>query len=166
MNAEPEKVWPKLVTFSELKPPQELLFHTGIAYPIRAEIDGAGVGAIRHCVFSTGEFVEPIKVWDEPRLLKFAVSAQPRVMDELSPYRDLHPPHLENYLLSREGQFLLTPIPGGKTLLQGTTWYQNRFWPAAYWHVWSDYIIHRIHMRVLVHIKSLAENNDSPQKVK
>ena len=164
VNAEPEKVWPKLVTFSELKPPQELLFQTGIAYPIRAEIDGAGVGAIRHCVFSTGEFVEPIKVWDEPRLLKFAVSAQPRVMNEWSPYSDLHPPHLENYLLSREGQFLLTPIPGGKTLLEGTTWYQNRFWPAAYWHLWSDYIIHRIHMRVLVHIKQLAENNNTPQK--
>jgi hypothetical protein len=86
-------------------------------------------------------------------------------MNEWSPYRDLHPPHLENYLLSREGQFLLTPIPGGKTLLEGTTWYQNRFWPAAYWHFYSDYIIHRIHMRVLVHIKSLAENNNNPQKV-
>ena len=164
VNVEPEKVWPKLVTFSELKPPQEFLFQTGIAYPIRAEIDGAGVGAIRHCVFSTGEFVEPIRVWDEPRLLKFAVSAQPRVMNEWSPYSDLHPPHLENYLLSREGQFLLTPIPGGRTLLEGTTWYQNRFWPAAYWHLWSDYIIHRIHMRVLVHIKQLAENNNTPQK--
>jgi uncharacterized membrane protein YhaH (DUF805 family) len=165
VNAGPDKVWPRLVAFGELKPPKELLFQTGIAYPIRAEIDGTGVGAIRHCVFSTGEFIEPIKVWDEPRLLKFVVSAQPRVMDEWSPYRDLHPPHLENYLLSREGQFLLTPIPGGKTLLEGTTWYQNRFWPAAYWHVWSDYIIHRIHMRVLAHIKILAENNDTEQKV-
>jgi uncharacterized membrane protein YhaH (DUF805 family) len=165
VNAAPDKVWPSLIAFGELKPPEELLFQTGIAYPIRAEIDGAGVGAIRHCVFSTGEFVEPIKVWDEPRLLKFVVTAQPRVMDEWSPYRDLHPPHLENYLLSREGQFLLTPIPGGKTLLEGTTWYQNRFWPAAYWNVWSDYIIHRIHMRVLAHIKGLAENNDTKQKV-
>ena len=164
VNAEPEKVWPKLVSFTELAQPQELLFQTGIAYPIRAEIDGTGVGAVRHCVFSTGEFVEPIKVWDEPRLLKFTVSAQPPVMNEWSPYRDLHPPHLENYLLSREGQFLLTPVAGGKTLLEGTTWYQNRFWPAAYWHVWSDFIIHRIHMRVLVHIKRLAENNNTPQK--
>jgi hypothetical protein len=30
-------------------------------------------------------------------------------------------------------------------------------WPAAYWHLWSDYIIHRIHGRVLDHIKTLAE---------
>jgi hypothetical protein len=30
-------------------------------------------------------------------------------------------------------------------------------WPSAYWQLWSDAIIHRIHLRVLRHIKSLAE---------
>jgi hypothetical protein len=30
-------------------------------------------------------------------------------------------------------------------------------WPAAYWRVWSDEIIHEIHMRVLRHIKSNTE---------
>jgi len=79
-------------------------------------------------------------------------------MDELSLYRDLHPPHLENYLISRQGQFALTSLADGSTLLEGTTWYQNRFWPAPYWHLWSDYIIHNIHQRVLLHIKTLAEN--------
>jgi len=158
ISAEPEQVWSNLVAFAELPPPDERIFQTGIAYPIRANIEGHGVGAVRHCVFSTGEFVEPIKVWDEPRLLKFSVTSQPRVMDEWSPYRDLRPPHLEKYLLSREGQFLLTPMGNGKTLLEGTTWYQNRFWPAPYWHVWSDYIIHRIHGRVLGHIKELSEH--------
>jgi hypothetical protein len=109
-------------------------------------------------VFSTGAFVEPIEVWDEPRLLKFGVTAQPPIMDEMSPYPHLTPPHLNNYLHSRQGQFLLTPLPGGRqTMLEGTTWYQNSFWPGAYWNRWSDYIIGRIHMRVLNHIKNLAE---------
>jgi hypothetical protein len=116
------------------------------------------VGAVRHCVFSTGEFVEPIIVWDEPHLLKFGVTSQPRVMDEWSLYRNLRPRHLENYLVSREGQFLLKRLPNGRTKLEGTTWYRNRFWPEQYWRVWSDYIIHTIHERVLVHIKSLSEN--------
>ena len=49
-------------------------------------------------------------------------------------------------------------LPDGTTLLEGTTWYQNRFWPAAYWHLWSDYIINGIHNRVLMHIKTLAES--------
>jgi hypothetical protein len=57
-----------------------------------------------------------------------------------------------------EGQFLLTPLPNAATMLEGTTWYQNRFWPGQYWRLWSDYIIHGIHKRVLVHIKKLSEN--------
>ena len=158
INANLETVWSHVVSFSELPPPTEAMFKTGIAYPIRAEIRGQGVGAVRHCVFSTGEFVEPITVWDEPHLLRFDVTAQPSSMEELSLYSDLRPPHLENYLISRRGQFQLTSLPDGATLLEGTTWYQNRFWPAPYWHLWSDYIIHRIHQRVLLHIKSLAES--------
>ena len=157
INASPEKIWPNLVAFTELPPPDERLFRTGIAYPVRAEIEGRGVGAVRRCVFSTGAFVEPIEVWDEPRLLRFGVTAQPPVMQEVSPYDDLRPPHLENYLHSRRGQFLLTPLSDGTTLLEGTTWYENRFWPGAYWHLWSDHIIHQIHLRVLDHIKHLAE---------
>jgi uncharacterized membrane protein YhaH (DUF805 family) len=157
IHAAPEEVWQQLVAFAELPPPQEWFFKTGIAYPIRAEINGQGVGAVRHCIFSTGAFVEPIEVWDEPRLLKFGVIAQPPVMEEMSPYAHLHPPHLNNYLQSRKGQFLLTRLPNGNTLLEGTTWYQNSFWPGAYWNLWSDSIIHRIHARVLNHIKALAE---------
>lgn len=153
-----ENVWTNVVSFSQLPPPTEAMFSTGIAYPIRAEIRGRGVGAVRHCIFSTGPFVEPITTWDEPRLLAFDVTEQPRAMEELSLYNELNPPHLDNYFLSRKGQFELKALPDGTTLLEGTTWYENRFWPAPYWHLWSDYIIHRIHTRVLSHIKTLSEN--------
>ncbi|HJT24142.1 MAG TPA: hypothetical protein VJ873_06165, partial [bacterium] len=61
--ASPEKVWKNVVAFTEIPPPTEILFRIGLAYPIRAEIKGKGPGAVRHCVFSTGPFVEPIQVW-------------------------------------------------------------------------------------------------------
>jgi len=158
IEANAQIVWSNVVSFAQLPPPTETIFKTGIAYPIRADIAGHGVGAVRHCVFSTGEFVEPITVWDEPRLLSFSVSGQPPAMEEMSIYSDLHPPHVEHYLISRRGQFELKALPDGTTLLEGTTWYQNRFWPGVYWHLWSDAIIHRIHQRVLVHIKNLSEH--------
>jgi uncharacterized membrane protein YhaH (DUF805 family) len=158
VEAPPEMVWKNVVSFSELPAPDDWLFQTGIAYPKHAEISGSGAGAVRHCVFSTGAFVEPINVWEEPRLLKFGVSAQPPVMQEWSPYKNISPPHLENYLVSKQGQFLLTPLADGRTLLEGTTWYENRFWPGAYWRLWSDFIIHRIHKRVLDHVKKLSES--------
>ena len=158
IEANAETVWSNVVSFAQLPPPTETIFKTGIAYPIRADIAGHGVGAVRHCVFSTGEFVEPITVWDEPRLLSFSVSGQPPAMEEMSIYSNLHPPHVEHYLISNRGQFELKSLPDGTTLLEGTTWYQNRFWPGVYWHLWSDAIIHRIHKRVLVHIKNLSEH--------
>ena len=159
IKSDPQTVFRHVVSFSELPPPTEAMFKTGIAYPIRAEMHGQGVGAERHCVFSTGAFIEPITVWDEPRLLAFDVVGQPPAMEELSIYRNIHPKHLENYFLAKRGQFEVKALPDGTTLLQGTTWYQNRYWPAAYWHLWSDQIVDGIHTRVLLHIKSLAEND-------
>ena len=159
VNAPPERVWNQVVAFAEIPPPTETLFRAGIAYPIRAEISGHGVGAVRHCLFSTGPFVEPIEVWDEPRLLKFGVTASPPPLEELTPYGHIDAPHLHGYFVSEKGQFSLTALSGGRTRLEGTTWYQHTMWPAAYWRLWSDYIIHRIHSRVLEHIRAEAERN-------
>jgi hypothetical protein len=157
--APPERVWEHVVTFSELPPPDEWYFKTGVAYPMRARIEGTGPGAVRYCEFSTGPFVEPIQVWDEPRLLRFAVTRNPAPMNEWSPYANVMPRHLHGYLISKQGQFLLTPLPNGHTLLEGTTWYQHGLWPETYWTIWSQAIIHRIHMRVLNHIKNLSESD-------
>jgi uncharacterized membrane protein YhaH (DUF805 family) len=158
MNAPAEKVWRQVVAFAEIPPPSELLFRAGIGYPIRAEIAGHGPGAVRHCVFSTGAFVEPITVWDEPRLLRFRVTENPAPLHELTPYGRIEPRHLHGYFESHQGQFLLTELPGGRTRVEGTTWYSHSMWPETYWHWWSDYVIHRIHMRVLEHIRQEAEN--------
>jgi uncharacterized membrane protein YhaH (DUF805 family) len=159
VNAPPQAVWQEVVSFSEIAPPTEALFRAGIAYPVRAEITGRGPGAIRRCIFSTGPFVEPIEIWDEPRLLKFGVTENPAPLNELTPYGHISPPHLHGYFVSRQGQFLLTPLPGGGTRLEGTTWYQDSIWPTPYWRLWSDYIIHRIHLRVLNHIRERVENS-------
>src|SRR4051812_11624572 len=156
IQAPPATVWKNVVSFSELPTPTEPIFKTGLAYPLRAEISGSGVGAERHCVFSTGAFVEPITVWEEPSLLRFDVAQEPPPMLELSPFK-IHPRHLDHYFAAQQGEFRLTALPGGRTRLEGTTWYRLRFAPEAYWQVWSDAIVHRIHMRVLNHIKNLSE---------
>jgi hypothetical protein len=157
IQASPEQVWKQVVSFSEIPPPTEWMFRAGIAYPMRARIQGSGVGAERHCVFSTGAFVEPIQVWDEPHKLKFSVTSNPAPMEEWTPYSHVEPPHLHGFLVSNGGQFLLTPLPDGGTRLEGTTWYRHSLWPAAYWRLWSDAIIHQIHLRVLRHIREEAE---------
>src|SRR5262249_3998340 len=145
--------------------PDDWAFRTGLAYPVRAQIEGQGTGAVRRCEFSTGPFIEPIEVWDEPRLLRFAVTSNPPPMQEWNPLAEIHPPHLDKFLVAHRGEFRLTELPGGRTLLEGTTWYQHHLWPAAYWRLWSDLIIHRIHRRVLDHIKRSAETQARPESV-
>lgn len=156
INATIETVWKNVIEFPQIPEPTEFIFKTGIAYPINAKIVGKGIGAVRHCNFTTGSFVEPITEWNEPNLLKFDVDNQPEPMKELSFY-DLHPNHLHGFFVSKKGQFKLTKLPNGNTLLEGTTWYYNKIKPAFYWDLWSDNIIHKIHQRVLSHIKTVSE---------
>ena len=157
VDAPPEAVWPHVIEFPELDPPEDWIFSTGIAYPLHARIEGSGVGAIRHCVFTTGAFVEPIEVWDEPRRLAFSVLETPHPMTEWTPFPGAPPPHLEEFMVSQGGEFRLVPMPGGKTRLEGTTWYRHHMWPSTYWHGWSSFVMHRIHLRVLKHIQRRAE---------
>ena len=157
IDAPVEVVWKNVIAFPALPEPKGGIFSTGIAYPKYASIKGTGVGAVRECHFSTGAFIEPVTVWDENKLLRFDVTSQPAPMKELSPYGDIHTPHMDNYLQSKQGQFLLTQLPDGKIRLEGTTWYSNKMWPETYWRVWSDYIIQEIHLRVLEHIKTISE---------
>jgi hypothetical protein len=157
--APPERVWEHVIAFSEItEKPESPILRSGIAYPIHATISGRGVGAVRECIFTTGAFEEPIDIWDAPNRLHFTVAKQPPVMHEMSWIPDLQPQHItREYLRSRQGQFVLTRLPSGHTLLEGTTWYELQYWPSSYWHLWSDAIIHRIHMRVLEHIKAEVE---------
>jgi hypothetical protein len=157
VHAPTEVVWKRVIAFPPLAPPTELLFRAGIAAPLRATIDGEGPGAVRRCEFTTGTFVEPIVVWVPGRELSFSVSSQPDPMREVTLYAGPRPPHLDGYLESTRGQFVLEPLPDGSTRLVGRTWYRMHMAPVWYWRFWSDRIIHAIHMRVLRHVAALAE---------
>lgn len=170
--APPLDVWEQVVAFPPLAEPEDWMFKLGVAYPMRAEIVGVGgvpgsesvniegtadiAGAVRHCVFSTGTFIEPITVWEPGSRLAFDVTASPPPLRELSPY-EIAPPHLDGYLVARRGEFRLIAIPGGGTRLEGSTWYEQRLEPALYWTFFSDLIIQRIHRRVLEHIRDKTE---------
>jgi hypothetical protein len=159
IHADAAQVWRRLVSFPRLPEPQDWLFRLGVAYPMQASIHGQGVGALRECLFSTGTFVERIDAWEENKRLSFSIASKPLVMRELSPYREIHPRHLDGYLQPEQAEFVLTPLPGGGTRLEGISRYSNNMWPAGYWQLWSDRIVHRVHRRVFEHIKRLAETD-------
>jgi uncharacterized membrane protein YhaH (DUF805 family) len=155
--AAPEIVWNRVVQFDEIREQPAWYFRAGIAYPIRATIDGHGVGAIRRCEFSTGAFVEPITVWDAPRRLAFDVVEQPPPLRELSIYSKVYAPHIDGYFRSARGEFRLIRLPGGHTRLEGHTWYSVAIYPQGYWRAMSEVVLHRIHLRVLDQVKRESE---------
>jgi hypothetical protein len=157
--APPQKVWQQIVHLEKFSEPHEWYFHTGLAYPKQVRLEGEGPGAMRYCEFTTGAVVESIEVWDAPHLLRFRVLQSPAPMREWTPYKEVDPKHLHGYLISREGEFRLTALPGNRTRLEGTSWYRHGLWPAPYWRVWSDAVFHRIHLRVFHQIQALAERS-------
>lgn len=155
--ATPEEIWKLIPAIPPIPGNPEFPFQTGLAYPLRSEMEGEGVGAGRLCVLSTGPLREVVTAWEPGRLLRFDVISCPPSMRELSIYRDIHPPHLENFMVSEWGQFKLIPLDATHTRLEGTSQYHNRMWPAQYWIPISDWVVHRIHYRVLNFVKAEAE---------
>ncbi|MES2526498.1 MAG: DUF805 domain-containing protein [Bdellovibrionota bacterium] len=156
VNASPEKVWPNVVKFPDLDPTDDFFFRMGIATPLRARIEGTGVGAIRHCEFTTGSFVEPITAWEEPTRLAFDVKEQPAPMKELTFYEVIDAPHLKGFFRSIKGEFRLVRTETG-TRLEGRTWYEVEMGPQWYWQQFGEFFIHKIHLRVLNHVKKISE---------
>lgn len=54
-------------------------------------------------------------------------------------------------------EFELRALPDGRTRIEARTWYQLDMYPEHYWSLWSDAIIHRIHLRTLGQIERQAD---------
>lgn len=159
VDAPPERVWESVIRFPPLTERPAWYFRAGVSCPTGAVIEGEGPGAVRRCRFTTGDFVEPIRVWDAPRRLAFDVAEQPDPLHEISPWPDLRPPHLDGGLTCVKGEFSLESLPGGRTRLVGRTWYRIDMGPQLSWGSMADAILHGVHRRVLRHVARLAEGN-------
>lgn len=157
IDAPPEAVWPHVIAYAELPAPPEWFFRAGIGYPEKVWMAGTGVGATRYCGFSTGTYVEPITHWEPPHRLAFDVTNTPPAMKELSIYEHVHAPHLAQTPRNRRGEFRLTRLPGNRTRLAGSSWYDIEMYPQFYWRLWADAAAQAVHERVFAHIKRQAE---------
>lgn len=146
IDAPPASVWSHVVAFPEIeRQTQPLSCLLGYPQPRRAYLEGEGATAIRHCVFDQGEFLEPIEVWLPGKELTFACTGQPT--------------RLQGYLDVTRGQFLLEALPGNRTRITGTTWYDLHCQPAWYFDAICQWLIGDIHDDVLRNIRRLSERD-------
>lgn len=160
VNASPARVWAAL-TQPVQYPAATGWFRAGVVYPTRTALayDPASGRRTLVCRYSQGLARLPVVAWRPGRQLTFAVppADMPAPMHELSPYPQIHAPHLHGYFQVDSGTFRLRPLPGGRTLLEARTVYRHRIGPRPYWRLWSDYLLDAMHQRVLATLKAAAE---------
>ena len=108
--------------------------------------EGNFVGARRTCRFSRGAaFKEMVAEIEPGRRLTFDILEMPA------------DPELLGHLDAQRGQFELHDNGDGTTTLMGRTWYCLHVRPAWYFDWWTHDIFRAVHLRVMRHIKRLAE---------
>jgi hypothetical protein len=155
--ASPDAVWTALIHMDRFETPPALPFRLGIAYPVRGEIVGEGVGAIRRGVFSTGVAIERVTAWQKDRMLGFVVLSDPPAMREMSPYAHVNAPHVHGYFRTVATTFAIVPLANGRSLVREHTEHELRLDPILYWMPFARWIIHENNARVLDAVREHAE---------
>jgi len=157
INAPPEKVWPYLFNLPDIPETNNVLFKAGIAHPTTIRAMGSTVGDRRECVLSTGVMPERLTVVEPYRRLQFEILDTLKPLNETNPFREVHTPHDRGYFIVQQGEFLLIPLPGGRTKLVGTSRYEHHLYPAPYWSIWTDLVVEQVHRRFMNEVKARAE---------
>jgi hypothetical protein len=157
ISAPPAAVWRALTSEEPIAVPAGLLARAGLAYPLRGRLLGKAVGAERLGYFSTGAARERITAWEPGRSLAFRVLTQPPAMEEMSPYRRVHAPHVSGYFTTGETRFSLRPLAAGGTRLTVTASHRLKIDPIPYWEPLARWATSANSRRVLLDIKTKAE---------
>ena len=155
--APPSAVWRALTSDEPVASAPGLVGTAGLAYPIRGRILGDGVGALRLGEFSTGVARERVVAWEPGQRLAFEVLTQPTAMEDMSPYRHVHAPHVHGYFDTAETRFDLDPLPSGGTRLNVRASHTLRIDPVLYWEPLARWAVRENTRRVLRDIKDKAE---------
>lgn len=157
ISAPPSAVWSAATQMAQIHDRPALPFRLGLAYPLRGEIIGRGVGALRRGYFSTGVATERVTEWAPGRRLAFVILTEPPSLRELSPYRTVHAPHVRGYFRTRDAAFELIPLPGGRTRLVLTSRHELDLEPAVYWTPFARWAVRANKLRALAQIRRQAE---------
>ena len=157
VDAPPAAVWDAVVHMGPIPDAPAAPFRWGLVYPMRGEIMGTGVGAIRRGVFSTGVAYEKVTEWEPERKLSFIVLSDPPTMREFSPYQHVNAPHQIGYFKTLDARFTIAPLADGKTRLSLATRHELDLEPALYWTPFAIWATHANKARVLRHFRQQAE---------
>jgi hypothetical protein len=149
INAPASEVWKYVAEHPvNTSKPDYWLFRIGMPDPIQSTVSAHCVGANRKCIFKNNAvFDEVIVDYKKDSLFTFDILSQP------------NDPEIIGHIEIQRGQFVLKQNADGSTLLTGTSWYKLNVYPAWYYDLWAEDITREVHIRVMKHIKMLAEKS-------
>jgi len=149
IHAPPSVVWQYVAAHPLNEAKSEYwLFDVGLPRPVQSTISADSVGAERKCIFSNGAtFDEVIVQNDRDSVFTFDIVKQP--VD----------PEIIGHINIERGQFILQGNTDGTTTLIGNSWYTLKVYPAWYYDLWAVDVTRNVHLRVMYHIKRLAEHD-------
>lgn len=156
-----QQVWQALISSEPIAPTPGLPALAGLAYPIKGTLKGEGLGATRTGEFSTGTATEIVTEWEPNKVLAFRVEDEAPAMEEMSPYRRVHAPHVDGYFTTGETRFVLVPLGDNRTRLKIASEHRLRIDPAPYWEPIARLAIHENVTRVLTDIKAKSERDQT-----
>jgi hypothetical protein len=148
IQATPDQIWPHILAFSDIPDrPDYWIFRLGLPYPTQTTNGGNFVGADRQCMFSDGIVIKEQVAEFLPReKLTFDIVEQPT-----------HP-EAYGHITLHQGQFVLRDNGNGTTTLIGSSWYTLHVHPLWYFDLWTRDMTRAVHLRVMNHVRRLAEN--------
>lgn len=124
------------------------LFAMGLPCPVQSTVSGDSVGSQRKCIFSNGATFDEVVVENTANsVFTFDILKQPE------------DPEIIGHINIERGQFILKSNTDGTTTLTGNSWYTLKVYPAWYYDLWAVDITRNVHLRVMEHIKKLAESD-------
>lgn len=129
----------------------------GFPNPVEATLSAEGIGGVRHATFEGGVlFIETVDVWEPERRLGFSIRAQteqipPTTLDE-------HVTVGGRFFDVLHGEYVLEPLPQGRTRLHLVS--QHRVSTDFNWyaHLWTDAVMRDLQQRILVVVRNRSES--------
>lgn len=162
IDATPEAVWQSFIDVQDIQE-EELGFSIAnlmdFPRPLRADMQGAEVGALRVSTWEKGVvFGERITQWEPHQTVSWDFEIDPEAIPPKA--LDQHVKLGGRFWTVLKGQYHLEPLPTGQTsLVLRTLYWNNTSWLLPYGNMWSDFLLDDFHASILHLVKHRSEQS-------
>lgn len=157
IEAPASSVWREVRSVRRIEPSEHGWYFShaiGFPRPVAADLQGTGVGSVRRATFEGGVlFLERVTAWQEERLLRFSIRAQPVPPGTLDEHVTIGGPYFDVL----EGEYLLEPLGPSRTRVRLSSRHRLSTRFNLYSGLWTDFIMRDIQGYILGIVARRAE---------